>query len=78
VSRVTSREVTPVEGRTPAGMTARPGVRPLGQQSTQRRRLHSVRARERLEPLVAALEARPGGDPRELARTARQVAATRA
>jgi len=41
--------------------------------------LRSVRARERwLEPLAAALEARPGSDARELARTARQVAAARA
>ncbi|MDQ3275831.1 MAG: helix-turn-helix domain-containing protein [Actinomycetota bacterium] len=37
--------------------------------------LRSVRARERwLEPLAAALEARPGSDYRELARMARQVA----
>ena len=36
--------------------------------------LHSVRARERLNPLAAALEARRGGDARELARMARQVA----
>jgi len=36
--------------------------------------LHSVRAHERLEPLAAALEARPGGDARELARMARRVA----
>ena len=41
--------------------------------------LRSVRARERwLEPLAAALEARPGSDARELARMARQVATTRA
>ncbi len=40
--------------------------------------LHSVAARqERLIPLAAALEARPGTDSRELARTARQVATTR-
>jgi transcriptional regulator with XRE-family HTH domain len=40
--------------------------------------LHSVAARqERLVPLAAALEARPGTDTRELARIARQVAATR-
>ncbi len=37
-----------------------------------------VRARTRLEPLVAALEARPGPDARELARWARQLATTRA
>ena len=36
--------------------------------------LHSVRARERLNPLATALEARRGGDARELARMARQVA----
>jgi hypothetical protein len=41
--------------------------------------LRSVRARQRwLEPLATALEARPGDDYRELARMARQVAATRA
>jgi len=38
----------------------------------------SARACTRLEPLAAALEARPGSDARELARMARQVAATRA
>jgi hypothetical protein len=36
--------------------------------------LDSARARERLVPLAAALEARPGSDHRELARMARQVA----
>ncbi|MGH3900682.1 MAG: hypothetical protein ACRDTA_21035 [Pseudonocardiaceae bacterium] len=41
-------------------------------------KLSSVRARRRLEPLVAALEARSGSDHRELARMARQVVATRA
>lgn len=41
-------------------------------------KLSSVRARQRLEPLVAALEARPGNDHRELARMARHVAASRA
>ena len=40
-------------------------------------KLTSVRARKRLVPLVAALESRPGSDYRELARTARQIAATR-
>ena len=40
--------------------------------------LHSVRAHERLEPLAAALDARPGSDARELTRMARQVAAVRA
>ncbi len=40
--------------------------------------LQSVAARQaRLLPLAAALEARPGSDTRELARTARKVAATR-
>jgi hypothetical protein len=39
--------------------------------------LHSVVVRhERLTPLTTALDARPGGDARELARKARQVAAT--
>ena len=41
-------------------------------------KLGSVRARQRLEPLADALEARPGSGYRELARMARQVAATRA
>jgi transcriptional regulator with XRE-family HTH domain/tetratricopeptide (TPR) repeat protein len=40
-------------------------------------KLTSVRARARLEPLAAALETRTSSDPRELARMARQVAATR-
>ena len=40
-------------------------------------RISSMHARQRLEPLAAALEARPGSDYRELARMARQVAATR-
>jgi transcriptional regulator with XRE-family HTH domain/tetratricopeptide (TPR) repeat protein len=41
-------------------------------------KLSSLRARQRLNPLATALEARPGTDARELARTARQVATTRA
>jgi hypothetical protein len=41
-------------------------------------KLSSVRARRYLEPLIAALEARPGSDTKELGRMARQVAATRA
>ena len=41
-------------------------------------KLASVRARKRLEPLAAALEARRGSDAEQLARMARQVAATRA
>jgi transcriptional regulator with XRE-family HTH domain len=41
-------------------------------------RLTSVRARQRLEPLVAALRKQPGNDARELARAAHQVATTRA
>ncbi|MGH3973886.1 MAG: hypothetical protein ACRDS9_11265, partial [Pseudonocardiaceae bacterium] len=41
-------------------------------------KLSSVRVRRRLEPLVAALEGRPGSDHRELARMAHQVATTRA
>jgi hypothetical protein len=40
-------------------------------------KLSSVRARRRLEPLVAALESRPGSDHRQLSRMARQIAATR-
>jgi hypothetical protein len=40
-------------------------------------KLGSMRARHRLEPLAAALETRPGSDARQLARMARQVAATR-
>ncbi len=39
--------------------------------------LSSIRARKKLEPLVAALEARHSSDARELARMARQVASTR-
>ncbi|MDQ3760757.1 MAG: hypothetical protein M3460_03410 [Actinomycetota bacterium] len=41
-------------------------------------KLSSVRARKRLVALAEALEARPGFDTRDLARMARQVAATRA
>jgi len=41
-------------------------------------KLTSFRVRRRLEPLAAALEARSGGDYRQLARMARQVAAPRA
>ncbi len=42
-------------------------------------KLSSVRAREQyLSPLAAALEARPGGDAKQLARMTRQVIATRA
>jgi hypothetical protein len=37
-------------------------------------KLSSVRARRRLQPLVAALNARPRSDHRELARMGRQVA----
>ncbi len=40
--------------------------------------LSSPRSRQQLQPLTAALEARPGGDARELARMARQVAVARA
>jgi hypothetical protein len=40
-------------------------------------KLSSVRARRRLEPLVAALATRPSRDHRQLAQIARQVAATR-
>jgi transcriptional regulator with XRE-family HTH domain len=40
-------------------------------------KLSSMRARRRLEPLAVALEARPGSDAKDLARLARQVAATR-
>lgn len=41
-------------------------------------RLTSVRVRRQLEPLVAALDVRSSSDARDLARKARQVAATRA
>jgi len=41
-------------------------------------KLSSVRARQRLKPLVAALETRPSNDHRELARMARHIATTRA
>ncbi|MGH3869964.1 MAG: helix-turn-helix domain-containing protein [Pseudonocardiaceae bacterium] len=37
--------------------------------------LYSVRARERLQPLIAALEARPSSDHRDLAQLARKVVA---
>lgn len=40
-------------------------------------KLSSARVRQRLEPLVAALEARPRSDHRDLARTARHVVTTR-
>jgi transcriptional regulator with XRE-family HTH domain len=40
-------------------------------------KLHSIRARQRLEPLAVALEGRRGSDPQQLARMARQVATTR-
>jgi hypothetical protein len=40
-------------------------------------KLSSHRARRRLEPLIAALEARPGSDNKELGQMARQVTATR-
>jgi hypothetical protein len=45
---------------------------------TSAARLSSVRVRQRLEPLAAALEGRSGCDARELGRMARQVAAIRA
>ena len=41
-------------------------------------KLTSIRVRHQLEPLVATLQARTGGDYRELARMARQVAVARA
>jgi len=40
-------------------------------------RLASVRVRQQLEPLVAALDVRSGSDARDLAQKARQVAAAR-
>jgi hypothetical protein len=40
-------------------------------------KLSSVRARRQLEPLVTALEARPGTDTKDLARLARQVSSAR-
>jgi len=36
---------------------------------------HSARARERRQPITAALETRPGSDHRDLARLARKIAA---
>ncbi len=39
--------------------------------------LQSVAARQRLVPLAAALQARPGSDTQELARVARKITATR-
>jgi hypothetical protein len=54
------------------------GLELAHQAITQVSTLQSVAVRrERLIPLATALEARPGSDTRELARTARQVAATR-
>jgi hypothetical protein len=41
-------------------------------------KLSSVRARRQLEPLVIALEARPGRDEQDLARMARQIVPARA
>ncbi|MGH3857733.1 MAG: hypothetical protein ACRDR6_30435, partial [Pseudonocardiaceae bacterium] len=41
-------------------------------------KLSSLRARQRLNPLASALEARPGGDYHQIARMARDVATTRA
>jgi hypothetical protein len=41
-------------------------------------KLSSVRARRRLEPLVAALEARPGRDAQDLARMTREASSARA
>ncbi|HKR48899.1 MAG TPA: helix-turn-helix domain-containing protein [Pseudonocardiaceae bacterium] len=41
-------------------------------------KLSSVRARTKLKPLAAALDARPGADAKELAHLTRQVATTRA
>ncbi|MPZ66255.1 MAG: hypothetical protein GEU83_12310 [Pseudonocardiaceae bacterium] len=40
--------------------------------------LRSIRARQRLTPLAAALDSRPGSDARELAQHARQIATSRA
>jgi hypothetical protein len=40
-------------------------------------KLSSIHARKRLEPLADALDTRRGSDARDLARMARQVAATR-
>jgi hypothetical protein len=54
------------------------GVRLAHEAITGTMKLSSALVRRRLEPLVAALEARPGSDHRELARTARHVVATRA
>ncbi len=54
------------------------GVRLAHDAITGVTKLSSMRARRRLEPLVAALHARPGSDTRELARTAHHIATTRA
>jgi transcriptional regulator with XRE-family HTH domain len=53
------------------------GLRLAHEAITGAMKLSSVRTRRRLEPLAAALEARPGSDYRDLARTARYVATTR-
>ncbi|MGH3934246.1 MAG: hypothetical protein ACRDS1_04595, partial [Pseudonocardiaceae bacterium] len=56
-----------------------PGGLPLAHGAiTAVTKISSTRARRRLEPLAAALEARPGHDAQDLARTARQVTAARA
>jgi transcriptional regulator with XRE-family HTH domain len=56
-----------------------PGGLPLAHGAiTAVTKISSIRARRRLAPLVAALEARPGRDPQDLARMARQVTAARA
>ncbi|MGH3799399.1 MAG: hypothetical protein ACRDTD_04545 [Pseudonocardiaceae bacterium] len=55
-----------------------PGGLPLAHGAiTAVTKISSVRARRRLEPLAAALEARPGCDERDLAWTTRQVTSAR-
>lgn len=46
------------------------------QSITQVRELHSKRARERLKPLIIALDERPGEEPQKLTQLARRVAVT--
>jgi transcriptional regulator with XRE-family HTH domain len=53
------------------------GLRLAHEAITSATKLSSVRVRRRLEPLATALDARPGSDARDLARTARHVVTTR-
>ncbi|MGH3940290.1 MAG: hypothetical protein ACRDTG_16990 [Pseudonocardiaceae bacterium] len=56
----------------------RSGLQLAHQAITAATRLSSVRVRNQLIPLADALATRPGSDAAELARSARQVATTRA